>query len=363
MHLFNILFTRAKFWAHARIGRAVLVFLFFYYLILFYFFFGVPNCSIYDKVDVTQVDSSGLLKGILRFLEYRLKNDDEDEDEDEDDEVEDVDQDVKNETDECKDIFWTQQRMREEIHQVYDTHKMYTKVLTFVLGFYVATMMKRWWEQVSKMPDITLVAMKLNALVNPGNNLDQGMQIKHTVLRYCLLSYHLLMIEITKPDTSRKAFISRAYSGFRRDTKRLKPSTLKFDEVEAKGLLLPTERALFHGKDMSKCWWIPMNWACKIIQQNPEMIKQADKMVDELIKYQSNLHSLLVYHVNPLPNLSGQAVHLACWVYLMYSTYATQVCEGEDHHWLWLFIGVCFIKNIFDFLKKILFRTFHMCQQ
>ena len=41
-------------------------------------------------------------------------------------------------------------------------HKNMVKVLGFLLGFYTATVMKRWWSQISHMPLITNVSMVLN---------------------------------------------------------------------------------------------------------------------------------------------------------------------------------------------------------
>ena len=41
-------------------------------------------------------------------------------------------------------------------------HKNMVKVLGFLLGFYTATVMKRWWSQISHMPMITDVTMVLN---------------------------------------------------------------------------------------------------------------------------------------------------------------------------------------------------------
>ena len=36
------------------------------------------------------------------------------------------------------------------------------------MGFYASTMMKRWWDQTSKLPKLKDVAMVLNAIFQPG---------------------------------------------------------------------------------------------------------------------------------------------------------------------------------------------------
>ena len=43
-----------------------------------------------------------------------------------------------------------------------------TRILTFLLGFYVATIMKRWWAQITGLPKIADIAMVLNGLVMEG---------------------------------------------------------------------------------------------------------------------------------------------------------------------------------------------------
>ena len=304
MHSLEILFS-PKFWTSSKLGKAAPIFLILYYGCLIVFW-NLPYCP---------KDDDG---------EY---------------------EDKYNET--CgEDVYFTQQKIKHEIKQVLQTHKMYTKVITFVLGFYMSTMMGRWWSQISKLPDITQVAMKLNALVCPNNpdETERAQEMKRRILRYCMLSYYLLMIEITKPKTLKKTFIGRAYVCFTRKEKRLNDSTLQFDEVEDKGLLVGQEKDFFNGsKDhLEKYWWVPMNWACKIVQENIGMINYADEVVKSLTAYQHNLQSLLEYHLNPFPNLCRQVAHLACWAYILFSAYATQKCDGyhPNHHWLMFFTGV-----------------------
>ena len=57
-------------------------------------------------------------------------------------------------------------------------------------------MMARWWKQVCSLPDIKLLATTLNGLVPTDSNKD--FEMKKTVLRYCMLSYYLLMTDVTK---------------------------------------------------------------------------------------------------------------------------------------------------------------------
>ena len=63
------------------------------------------------------------------------------------------------------------------------------KEMTFLLGFYVSNVVKRWWEQYKSLPwPDTLVAIS-HALVD--FNHEEGMKFCQTVMRYSMLSYIL----------------------------------------------------------------------------------------------------------------------------------------------------------------------------
>ena len=47
-------------------------------------------------------------------------------------------------------------------------HRSLLKVLTLLLGFYVSAMLGRWWKQITDLPNVSSVAMTMNALVMPG---------------------------------------------------------------------------------------------------------------------------------------------------------------------------------------------------
>ena len=63
------------------------------------------------------------------------------------------------------------------------------KEMTFLLGFYVSNIVKRWWDQYKTLPwPDTFVAIS-HALVD--FKADNSMDFCQTVLRYCMLSYIL----------------------------------------------------------------------------------------------------------------------------------------------------------------------------
>ena len=63
------------------------------------------------------------------------------------------------------------------------------KEMTFLLGFYVSNIVKRWWDQYKQLPwPDTLVAIS-HALVD--FKTEKSMDFCQTILRYCMLSYIL----------------------------------------------------------------------------------------------------------------------------------------------------------------------------
>ena len=72
--------------------------------------------------------------------------------------------------------------------------------LTFLLGFYVSLVVKRWWEQYVKLPWPDEVAILLKAGITKEKEEDkegENQRIRRTVVRYLMLSYVLCLRRIS----------------------------------------------------------------------------------------------------------------------------------------------------------------------
>ena len=73
------------------------------------------------------------------------------------------------------------------------TEKLMLSCITFFLGFFVNHVVKRWWDQITRMPRIEPMILSLAGLVWPNKNPEGGAQeitsFRVAVLRYCHLSY------------------------------------------------------------------------------------------------------------------------------------------------------------------------------
>ena len=68
--------------------------------------------------------------------------------------------------------------------------------LTFLRGFYVSLVVKRWWEQYVKLPWPDEVAMLLKATITRGES-GENLKIRKTVVRYMNHSFLLCLRRIS----------------------------------------------------------------------------------------------------------------------------------------------------------------------
>ena len=64
--------------------------------------------------------------------------------------------------------MFTQEGFIERVHVLHEYEKATIKVIALLLGFYVSTMMSRWWGQIVKLPHLSDLGMELNGLTVPG---------------------------------------------------------------------------------------------------------------------------------------------------------------------------------------------------
>ena len=122
--------------------------------------------------------------------------------------------------------------------------------ITFLLGFYVSLVVKRWWEQYCYLPWPDTTAFLLRGLVTAGEDQEQNKMIRRTVVRYLLLSYVLCIRRLSA--SLRKRF----------------PNT---QEIIRTGLMRPDEAARI-GDEASwdiyeSNWWLPLKWSTELVCQ------------------------------------------------------------------------------------------------
>ena len=122
--------------------------------------------------------------------------------------------------------------------------------LTFLLGFYVSLVVKRWWEQYCLLPWPDSIAFLLRGLVTGGDDQEHNRILRRTVVRYCLLSYVLCIRRLS-------ASLRRRF-----------PST---QEIVRTGLMRPDEADRI-GSEASweiyeSNWWQPLKWSTELLSE------------------------------------------------------------------------------------------------
>jgi len=183
--------------------------------------------------------------------------------------------------------------------------------LTFLLGFYVSLVVRRWWEQYCKLPWPDSIAIFLRGLVTGGQG-DQARMVRRTVVRYCLLSYILCI---------------------RRLSVRLRKRFPTMRELVRTGILRADE-ALRIGEEDSDAmydsnWWMPLKWATEIMAkaQKLELIKSPPGyagIMGKLTHFRSSLGDVATYGHIPVPLVYTQVVTLAVYVYFAVSLVGEQ---------------------------------------
>ena len=183
--------------------------------------------------------------------------------------------------------------------------------MTFLLGFYVSLVVRRWWEQYCKLPWPDSIAIFLRGLVTGGQE-DKARMVRRTVIRYCLLSYILCI---------------------RRLSVRLRKRFPTMRELVRTGILRADE-ALRIGEEDSDAmyesnWWMPLKWATEIMAkaQKEELIKSAPGyagIMGKLSNFRSSLGDVATYGHIPVPLVYTQVVTLAVYVYFAVSLIGEQ---------------------------------------
>ena len=65
--------------------------------------------------------------------------------------------------------LFTKKGFRYHVKYMKEYEKATIKVLAMLLGFFVSTIMNRWWSQLIKLPQLNDIAMVLNGIVTPGS--------------------------------------------------------------------------------------------------------------------------------------------------------------------------------------------------
>jgi len=189
--------------------------------------------------------------------------------------------------------------------------------ITFLLGFYVTLIVRRWWEQYTLLPWPDTIAIFLRGLVEGEG--DQPRLVRRTIIRYILLAYILCLRQLSI---------------------RLRKRFPSMKELARTGIVRADEAARIGEEDSLEMyesnWCLPIKWSVEVISraQKDGLIKTApgySHMMLRLSEFRTGLTKVATYGHIPVPLVYTQVVHLAVYVYFAASLVGEQwIIKGRS---------------------------------
>ncbi|XP_011872375.1 PREDICTED: uncharacterized protein LOC105564544 [Vollenhovia emeryi] len=187
--------------------------------------------------------------------------------------------------------------------------------MSFVLGFYVSLVVKRWWEQYKLLPWPDNLALFISAAI-PGND-ERGRLMRRNIVRYAVLAYVITLQRISLRVKRRFPTLQHMVDG---------------------GLMMESEKKIFEMMNkkaaMSK-YWMPLVWATNIINRaRKEALISSDHVVQtllvELSDIRKRLGALIGYDTVCVPLVYTQVVTLSLYAYFFSALLGRQFVERSN---------------------------------
>ena len=233
-------------------------------------------------------------------------------------------------------------------------HSM-TRILTLLVGFYVAFIVRTWWEQIRILPTIDSLCIAMGAFISVDSCVKEDevvidvddkvislKQFKKDIARYFLLSWTMCMCRISKP-------LKAAFPGPESYGKKQLLTKKEFDQLTT-------------GID-DDCWlerWsIPFVWVDKLVtsigkETNARDLKghvvkgvrfkDAKEIAISLYKFKDQLQGLRNQHQYQIPHLMSQCITFALVFFMFLGVFAGHEMgfHPDDEE-------TCFVKLLKDF--------------
>nr|XP_016927267.2 bestrophin-4-like [Drosophila suzukii] len=188
--------------------------------------------------------------------------------------------------------------------------------LSFVLGFFVRIVMKRWWEQYTTIPWPDGIAILISTSIHGSD--DRARVMRRTILRYVCLCQVLVFTMISP---------------------RVKRRFPTYNQIIEAGFLLENERKIIETMDQAfpsyPKHWMPIVWAASIVMRARRENKIRDDyavktIIDELNQFRGYCGFLLYYDWISVPLVYTQVVTVATYSFFLFSVLGQQWMENAS---------------------------------
>ena len=196
-------------------------------------------------------------------------------------------------------------------------HKQSTSVpLSFLLGFYVSTVMTRWWSQYKSIPWTTGIAVLVTSIMHGED--ERSRMMRRTIMRYACLS--LSMVLRTLSPGVRKRFPTMGHF--------IKAGLINEQELS----IIDDAKERFPGYSKN---WLPIVWAAGIVTKAKEegLIRNdlsVKTLVDKLNEFRGSCGVLINYNSVSVPLVYTQVVTIAVYSHFLIALIGKQWVESDD---------------------------------
>uniref|UniRef100_A0A914XNP7 Bestrophin homolog n=1 Tax=Plectus sambesii TaxID=2011161 RepID=A0A914XNP7_9BILA len=181
--------------------------------------------------------------------------------------------------------------------------------LTFILGFFVSLVVRRWWSMYESLGSTETVATLLASYIKGSD--EETITMKRNIVRYMVLTQAMVYLMISL--------------GFRK----------RYPNLEAlrnAGIVNDIELKIMEETDSPNLkHWMPINWAMSLIKlakRDGKIESDSDNYVVDLYArlrdYKNNLSRVSNYMCVPIPLAYTQVVFLAVRLYFLIALFANQ---------------------------------------
>lgn len=215
----------------------------------------------------------------------------------------------------CGNDGWEFYRHLFESLKAYCSIQMSSIPMTFVLGFYVSLIVKRWWDQYSLLPWPDSLAIFIVGLLH---GLDErGRLMRRNIMRYVMLAYVITLRRVSFRVRKRFPTIDHV----------IEAGLMRSDELKCMEQL--------HEKCTVSKWWMPLVWATNIVDRarQEQRIKSDPGMqtiLQEISAIRKGLTGVQHYDTISVPLVYTQVVTLAVYSYFLAALMGAQWVEPES---------------------------------
>ena len=187
--------------------------------------------------------------------------------------------------------------------------------LSFLLGFYVSTIMTRWWAQYTSIPWPTSIAVYVSSTLHGHDEVGRAM--RRTIMRYVCLCL-TMVLRVLSP--------------------RVKQRFLKLSDLVEAGLLNENELCII--EDLDKKFpgysknWLPIVWAASIVTKARLEGRIRDDfavktIIESLNNFRGSCGTVMSYNNISIPLVYTQVVTIAVYSYFLAALMGEQFVDNK----------------------------------